>query len=98
MNFIFFNGKWIESFYVFCRSENGFEYLVVYCFYVIFESDWNIFWIFGGGCYCLQYCFFWLSEGGNCIDIIKMDVVESYGMIMFVFDGVKIVFDDVKSY
>lgn len=98
MNLISSNGKWIESFHAFCRSENGLEHPVAYCFYAILESDRNTPWILGGGCHCPQHRFPWSSEGGNCIDIIKMDAAESYGTIMLVFDGVKIVFDDVKSH
>ncbi|KAK4658394.1 hypothetical protein QC762_101442 [Podospora pseudocomata] len=98
MNLISSNGKWIESFHAFCRSENGLEHPVAYCFYAILESDRNTPWILGGGCHCPQHRFSWSSEGGNCIEIIKMDAAESYGTIMLVFDGVKIVFDDVKSH
>ncbi|KAK4647432.1 uncharacterized protein QC761_0000890 [Podospora bellae-mahoneyi] len=84
MNLVSSNGKWIESFHAFRMSENGLEHPVAYCFYAILESDRNTPWILGGG---------W-----NCIEIIKMDAAECYGAIMLVFDGVKIVFDDVKTH
>ncbi|KAK4680741.1 hypothetical protein QC764_101442 [Podospora pseudoanserina] len=89
MNLISSNGKWIESYHAFCRSENGLEHTVAYCFYAILQSDRNTPWILGGGCHCPQHRFPWSSEGGNCIGIIKMDAAESYGTIMLVFDDVK---------
>ncbi|KAK0660113.1 hypothetical protein QBC41DRAFT_236858 [Cercophora samala] len=81
--------KWVKNFHSFCRHDNGLRHPVAYCLYAILESDMDTPWILGDGCHCSQSRFPWSSEGGHCIQVVKLDAAVSYGTIIFVFDGVE---------